>query len=126
MNSRHTVLVVDDDPDIQESVRMVLESAGYRVVSAFSGRECMERLEEGSPDAVVMDVMMESLVEGFSTSYDIKSNPAFCKIPLILFSAIEQYTGFPVDKKFIGADDYISKPARPEALLSSVDRCFKR
>ncbi len=126
MSPQNTVLVVDDDPDIQESVRLVLESAGYRVISAFSGRECLACLEKELPDAVVMDVMMGTLVEGFSISYDIKSNPSYRDIPLILFSAIEQQTGFPVDREFIGADDFIRKPAAPKALLSSVDRCLTR
>ena len=53
-----TVMIVDDEPDIRETVKAVLESKGYRIVAASSGDECLEMLKTTTPDLILMDIMM--------------------------------------------------------------------
>ena len=56
-----TILVVDDEPDIRESVKMVLEKKGYRIITAVDGDDCLHRLHEETPDLILLDIMMPGI-----------------------------------------------------------------
>ena len=62
------ILVVDDDPDTVEVIRMTLESAGYEVVSASNSRQGLERVVSEKPDLIILDVMMDTTTEGLQFS----------------------------------------------------------
>ncbi|MCE5251142.1 response regulator [bacterium] len=122
MDARKKIMVVDDDNDIVESIAMILESAGYKVTAADSGEQCLEFLRCERPDLIILDVMMETMTEGFNVSYDLKNNPDFQTIPIIIVSSIEDYAGIRVDKDFVMADEFLEKPLHPNILLETIKR----
>ena len=74
MNKKVEILVVDDDPDIQDSLRIILESNQYAVRTAANGREAMGALEDHLPDLMILDVMMATDTEGFDLAYKLREN----------------------------------------------------
>lgn len=86
MTSQAEILVVDDDPDLQETIRVVLEANGYAVRTAGSGREARKALEERVPDLMILDVMMETDTEGFSLAHELKERPRYEDLPIILLT----------------------------------------
>lgn len=125
-----TILVVDDDPDMIEALRLPLEARGYVVFQANSGRSALEQVKKVKPDLIILDVMMESDTAGFQTAYVLR-NPdsqspyaAFAKIPIVMLTAIateKRMTFSPeTDHGFLPVDVFLEKPVRPEALLEHV------
>lgn len=116
------VLVVDDDRDIVESITILLESAGYKVISADCGNRCFEMLQDETPDLIILDVMLETMVEGFVVASKLKSNPRYSSIPIVIVSAIESCTGFTVDKEFLRVEEFIQKPVIPRELITKIEK----
>ena len=86
MTTKGEILVVDDDPDIRNSLRIVLEGNGYVVKTAANGRDALKAMEERKPDLMILDVMMTTDTEGFDLAYVIKNNPKFDKLPIIMLT----------------------------------------
>jgi len=118
------ILVVDDDPDIVDSVTVMLKSQGYEVVSARSGEECMKSVEEKRPDLILLDIMMEKLTTGLHVGYELRNHPSYKSIPIIVMSAIGEATGFDIaaEKRtdYIAAEEFLEKPVKPDVLLKRV------
>ena len=111
------VLVIDDDQDFRASVRAVLETRGYQVAEAESGREGLRMVLEHRPDAIVVDVMMESKVEGYGVTHALKYRDEFagCRgIPVFMVSSIEESPDelYPMsaEVEMIRPDRYLTKP----------------
>jgi len=118
------ILIVDDDPDFVEIMRLVLESRGYEVGSASNGDEALRRMREDAPDLVVLDVMMSGILDGVNVSHEMSEEPSLKKVPIVMVSSITSsaHAGmFPTDE-YIPIDDWISKPVQPDALLEKVGR----
>ncbi|MCA9399599.1 MAG: response regulator, partial [Candidatus Omnitrophica bacterium] len=81
-----TILVVDDEPDIMETLGLRLQRAGYHMISASGGEEALRKVAALHPDLIVLDLMMPS-PDGMKVCQIIKSNPDFRNIPVILLSA---------------------------------------
>ena len=122
MNGKKKIMVVDDDQDFVESITLILESAGYNIITADSGERCIEILQYEKPDLIILDVMMETITEGFNIGYEIKSNPKYHNIPIIMVSSIKDDKGFQVEKEFIHADDFLNKPFEPKVFLESIKK----
>lgn len=124
MAETRTILVVDDDPDIVESTKAVLESAGYKVETASNGTEGLAKVKEVNPDLVVLDIMMDKETEGFHVSYQMKSNDETKNLPVIVVSAIGAKSGFGfspnTDGDYLPVDAYMEKPLEPQELLDKV------
>ncbi len=124
MAQEKTILIVDDDPDIVESTTVVLESAGYNVMSAANGSEAMKLIEKRTPALILLDIMMADPTEGFHLSYTLREDPVFAQIPIIIVSGISEKTGFDFSKEkgtdYIKADDFLDKPVNPQTLLSKI------
>ena len=125
MSDKKKILVVDDDQDIVESITMILESAGYDVLAADSSDSCRELLKSGKPDLLILDVMMETMTDGYNLGFEIKSDPELKSIPVIIVSSIEKHTGFPVDKEYIQANEFLEKPLQPKVLLDSIKKYIR-
>jgi len=119
-------MVVDDDLDIIESITLILESAGYDVIPSGSSEECLEILTTEKPDLIVLDVMMETMTDGFNLGYTLKNDPKFKTIPIIIVSSIVKHTGFPVDKDFIQVDEFLEKPLEPKVLRDTIAKYIKK
>lgn len=119
-----TILIVDDDPDFVEMTRTVLESEGYRVLSARSGNEALAYMRRQHPSLVILDVMMEGLLDGLDASRAMRLDQNLQRIPIIMVSSItsSEYAGmFPTDE-YIPVDTFLSKPVNPARLLEEVRR----
>jgi CheY-like chemotaxis protein len=118
------VLLVDDDVDFVEINSAVLEQAGYRVVKAYSAKECLKKLPEVRPSVVILDVMMEQFDSGFQIANRIKEMTG--GVPVILLTSIGAETGLPFRPgdaeglRKMGADAFLDKPVKPETLLAKV------
>jgi CheY-like chemotaxis protein len=115
-------MVVEDDRDFTESITLILETSGYEVLSVEDGERFFTRLEHEKPDLILMDIMMKSLTEGFNILYEMKLNPEYRMIPVIIVSAINKHIGFPIDKAFLQVEEYLEKSLNPQKLLDSVKR----
>ncbi len=86
MASKPEILVVDDDPDLQETIRLVLEGNGYAVRTAGSGREARQAIAAGRPDLVLLDVMMATDTEGLDLALELRNQDATASLPIILLT----------------------------------------
>jgi len=122
------ILVVDDDPDFVEATRMVLEPAGYEVITAADGDEGLERSRSEDPDLVILDVIMSTVLDGLSMSQRMGEDPEQAAIPILMVTSIansDYRELFPTDE-YVHIDDFVSKPIAPEDLLRRVSRLLQR
>lgn len=114
------ILIVDDDPDIVDSVGLVLKAEGYTVASATSREEAMRAVETEKPDLIILDVMMEQPDDGFVVAQDLRHKGL--KTPIIILSSIGHVTGYKYgrDAEVAPVDEFVSKPIAPQALLAKV------
>lgn len=124
------ILIVDDDPDIVEAMRVVLESRGHKIVSAKSGAEGLKKIKLESPDLVILDVMMETMDKGFEVAREIKSDKGSKDVPILMLTAIKDKMGMDFkkeagDETWLPVDDYVEKPLKPQELLEKVEKLLK-
>lgn len=119
------VLIVDDDPDMVDTVGMMLESKGYEVGKAYDGIEGEESIRKRIPDLVVLDVMMPRK-NGYVLCSELKKNKETRDIPIILLTAVGEAVPRTMyshaDGKATEAEDYIPKPVDVDVLVESIER----
>jgi len=128
MSEATTILIVDDDPDFVTSIKEIVESGGYKALTAFDGRAGLESAKKSRPDLVLLDVMMTERDEGFKVLHQIRETPEIAAVPVILVSSI--YTDLPAFKVMPeagreDADLFLPKPVDPKDLLQQVARLLK-
>jgi DNA-binding response OmpR family regulator len=117
------ILVVDDDPDLVETVAMMLESKGCEVGRAYDGIEGEESIKERRPDLIILDIMMPRK-DGYVLCSELKADERTSDIPIVLLTAVGEavpttrYTH--ADGMSTEADDYIPKPIDTEGLWEVV------
>ncbi len=124
------ILIIDDDPDIVEAMRMPLEANSYYVITASCGKEGRKKAKDEVPDLIILDVMMETDTEGFHVAYELRSDEKEseykkCReIPILMITAISQKKGMKFspekDEAFLPVDDFLEKPVQPKDLLKKV------
>ncbi len=87
MIERPEILIVDDDPDIRDSLRMILEKNGYAVRAAKNGRQALDELKAKKPNAMILDVMMSTDTEGFDLAFELKNSSDFENMPIIILTS---------------------------------------
>lgn len=119
------VLIVDDDPDMVETVGMMLESKGYEVGKAYDGIEGEESIRRRRPDLLVLDVMMPRK-NGYVLCAELKKKKETKNIPVILLTAVGEAvpttTYSHADGMVTEAEEYISKPVDMQNLIESIER----
>jgi two-component system alkaline phosphatase synthesis response regulator PhoP len=122
------ILIIDDDRDLVESIRIVLESRKYGVRTAYNGKEGYQKIQEKAPDLVILDVMMATDTEGFSLAYKLRNNPAYKEIPIIMVTGFTKKMAEAGPEKFqhiMGENwpvtQFLEKPIDPEELLSVIE-----
>lgn len=132
----HKILIIDDDPDIVEAMRMPLEASRYQVASASSAREGLEKVLKERPDLIILDIMMETTTEGFHLAYKLRSEDPdspyreFKEVPILIITAIHKTTPLrfspKTDEEFLPVEDFIEKPIEPKVLLEKVSKLLKK
>ena len=108
------VMVVDDEPDTIDLVKLILESEGIDVIGAGSGFECLELIEKEFPDAVLLDIMMPDM-NGWETFHKIKEKTP--GLPVAMLTVKSQEFDKMLGLHVIKADDYITKPFSRKELI---------
>jgi len=132
MQKQTKILVIDDDPDIQASVKKVLESKSYQVIAALDGDEGLRKVVDERPDLIVLDVIMPGKT-GFEVCRELKTDPRyhfFSEIPVLLL------TVYPDDREkahlsmregmMMEAEEYLHKPFEPKELLNRVEELLRQ
>ena len=122
------ILIIEDDPDMAEAIRMPLEANGYEVVHALTGEEGLQKVKETEPDLIILDVMMETTTAGFQVSLQLRSpDPeseyaAYRNVPIMMLTAIHTTTSlrFGPDEGYLPVDDFVEKPIDPDELLEKA------
>jgi CheY-like chemotaxis protein len=136
MEKGKRILVVDDDPTMVQSMKLILESRGYATAEAYDAEEAMEKVKETKPDLILLDVMMPDGIEGFHFVWELRQlAPPLGSIPVIVVTAIhdkgelryypEQSDGTYEPGEYLPVQDFIDKPIQPAELLARVARQIK-
>ena len=125
------ILIIDDDPDIVEAMKVVLESKNYKVSIAESGNAGLKKVQQEKPDLIILDVMMETGDKGFDVARELKKDKNYQDIPILMLTAIKEKTGLDFkneagDEAWLPVDDYVDKPLKPAQLLSKVESLLKK
>ena len=128
---RAGILIIDDDPDISEAMKVILENKGYMVRTARDGAEGMEQIGADKPDLIILDVMMNTSREGFILSRELKDNAEYKNIPILMLTAVKEKTGLDFrpaagDESWLPVDEYLDKPVKPDLLLGTVESLLKK
>ena len=123
-NSKHRVLLVDDEPDIIEFIRYNLVKEDFEVVTAVNGKDAIAKARDFKPDVILLDVMMPEM-DGVETCIEIKKIESLKHTMIAFLTArgedYSQIAGFDA-----GADDYITKPIKPRVLISRLKALIRR
>ncbi len=118
------ILMVDDDVDFAEAVKILLESKDYEVILAYDGKEGLEKARTVNPDLVILDVMMPEM-NGYDVCVVLKADSELCRIPVILLTGVGQAMFKTAYTQQMGlmteADDYIAKPVESAELVKRVE-----
>ena len=120
------VLLIDDDPDMHEAIKLILEPEGYSVTCCLTGPEGLEALRKTKPALLLLDIMLASPSEGFHLAYEMKQDDALKDIPVIMISAIGETMGIDYSKEigsdYVPADMFIEKPLEAHKLREAVSQ----
>jgi len=121
---KNKVLIIDDDPDIRESMQIILEGEGIEVLTAADGEVGYEVAHSERPDLILLDIIMDTQDEGFQCSYKLMSDPELKNTPVVVVSSISQVTGFTFDEDkdedFLPVAEFVQKPISPSELVNIV------
>lgn len=124
------ILIIDDDVDIVEATKIVLESKGHKTIAANEGEAGYLKAEKEKPDLIILDVMMKTKDQGFQVSYKLKNNPELSNIPILLLTSVGKETGFKfskeTDEDYLPVDELAEKPIKPKDLLAKVDKLLSK
>ena len=121
------ILVVDDDPDFVEFTRIVLEREGHTIVSAAGGGDALDKIVEDTPDLIVLDVIMDTVLDGLSVSQELGEHEEYKQIPIVMITSIantDYAELFPTDE-YVHLNTFLTKPVAPERLVKEVNRLLK-
>lgn len=124
------ILIIDDDPDIVESMRIILESCRHKVKVAKSGAEGLKEAKAEKYDLIILDVMMETMSTGFEVARNLRESRENKSVPILMLTAIKESTGLDFnsevgDKDWLPVNAYLEKPLKPNELLVKVESLLK-
>ncbi len=118
MADKKLILVIDDDADIVDSIKMVLEKNGFAVATALSGHDGIATALNKKPDLILCDMMMEKIDSGNKVAEELMKKGVTA--PVFLLSSIGDATAAHIDVESLGFKGYFQKPVHPERLVSSI------
>ncbi len=115
---RKKILIIDDNTELLELLRLAVKQAGFSVMTATNGVDALDQAKAKAPDLIVLDLVLPEM-DGFAVCEVLRRNPATATIPIILLTGLSsefsRYAGIES-----GADEYVTKPASPEHLVSRI------
>lgn len=118
------ILIVEDEKDIRELVKLYLDKEGYRISTAVTGLDGLKLVKSEHPDLVILDLMLAEM-DGLEVCKRIRADPDTALLPVIMLTAKADEADVVVGLE-LGADDYITKPFSPKALVARVKALFRR
>ena len=115
---KHVILCVDDDPDILDSLKMVLEGNGYVFTGAANAEEGLRKYKSESPDLVIVDLMMEEVDAGTNLVKELKALGN--EKPVYMLSSVGDEMNQNIDTTSLGLSGVFQKPVKPDALLKAL------
>jgi len=130
MEKSKKILIIDDDQEFTNGVQALLKTAEYDVATASNPKEGKDKIFAEKPDLILLDIMMDSIFDGFSLCNEIKTSAEYEDInspPIIFVSAVKDQAGSRFqfdagDQGMVGPDDYLDKPVKPDVLLSCIEK----
>ncbi len=123
------ILIIDDDADYTLATKAILQAAGHHVVTASDGKHGLEAVKAEDPDLIVLDIMMDSIYEGFSVTTTLRGTPEYMDyrdVPVLMCSAVKTLAGerftLPPEAKLAQGDEYLDKPFTAEVLIAKVNK----
>ncbi|MDZ7763072.1 MAG: response regulator [Melioribacteraceae bacterium] len=126
------ILLADDDIDLLEQNKLLMESKGFEVVTAETGEEAFEKFQKEKPDAAVLDLIMEEHDTGFVLSYKMKKTDLGKRIPIFILTSATYDTGFKFDvetedeKEWIKCDGILNKPVVVDELIEKIEKFYEQ
>lgn len=125
------IVVVDDDPGIRDSLRTILESRRYTVITAADRTEGMDKIKTEKPDLLILDIMMSSWLDGLDISKTLRDDRQFQGMPILMLTGVKERTTFdfrprPGGPDWCSVDAYLDKPVEPDVLLAEVERLLSK
>ncbi len=117
------ILFVDDEKDMVEVITSRLKANNYNVISAYDGREALDKARKENPDLIILDLMLPKM-DGYHVCAFLKKDIRYTKIPIIMFTARAQESDIELAKE-VGADAYITKPFELQDLLAKIKGLLK-
>jgi CheY-like chemotaxis protein len=128
MADKKTILLIDDDADIHEAVRMILEPSGYKIECALTGPAGLEAARGHKPDLILLDIMLDSPSEGFHLAYELKKDDVLKTIPIIIISSIGKTMGMDYAKElgsdYVPVNMFLDKPFDAGTLRGAVQKAL--
>lgn len=115
------VLVIDDDIDTTDLLKIILEPNAFEVFTANSGLEGVEMVRELTPDVVILDLLMPGL-DGMGVCKEVRQ---FSQVPILVLSAVSK-PGIVAEALNVGADDYLTKPMKSSVLIAHLKKLVRR
>jgi len=124
------ILVTDDDQDIRDSLQAILEAQDFTVVTAADKEEGMEKIKAEKPNLMILDVMMSTWQDGFEMARELKQDPEYKSIPILMLTGVKDKTGIDFkstagDSTWNPVDGFLEKPVDPDILLAEIKRLLK-
>jgi DNA-binding response OmpR family regulator len=119
--SARKALIIDDDPDTVDLIKIIFRNAGMDVVSAFSGKEAIQKCSDSTPSVILLDLMMPDM-DGWETFHNIRQ---ITDVPVVVVSADTKKENV-VKGLNLGFDDYVTKPFFPPELVARVNTVLRR
>jgi CheY-like chemotaxis protein len=125
--SKGKIVVVDDDQDIRDSLEAILGGRDYEVSTAADKTEGLKTIRAERPDLAILDVMMTSWQDGFEIARELKKDPEFKDMPILMLTGVKEKTGIDFkatagDPTWCPVDGFLEKPIEPDILLAEVEK----
>lgn len=124
-NDSQQILCIEDEPEMIDLIRLILNRKGFEVNGANGGKEGLDAVRKNKPDLVLLDLMMPDM-DGWEVYQQMKADETTRDIPVIVVTAKAQSIDKVLGLHIAKVDDYIAKPFSPQELLNSVDNVLGR
>ena len=124
---RAKILIVDDDIDLVAAIQAILEAEEYEVITANDPVGGLEKVKNEKPDLLILDVMMITWQDGFDVSRELKRDPLFQDMPILMLTGIKEQTGLNFklsagDPTWMPVDGFLDKPFESQSLLAEIEK----